>query len=325
MYTKNLLFLFLSLFYAKTLLGQNTDDRHIPNTIVSFVHDNDVFKIKNFTDQNYTFGGFIGYHKYLSSESKLKKLLSFQSNRQYKLIAGITLSQKAFTPGNGSFVSDLIVVDRPFAGLLTINPFVTFVSPKKLIRMELEAGVKGPAAAAGKTQNFVHGLNGSRPVTGWKNQSRNKALLNVYGTLAKPFKINKTIELISVSQVALGNNQTYLQQGLQLRIGRFDQLDNSGLFNTNIGKGSPKGPTEIFGTFHLYGRVTAVDASLSKDGVPSQKILNFRKNHLLAGYEIKYHMFFSNMGFTLAYHKVSPGSNTTDRHSYGSIGISCRW
>lgn len=64
-----------------------------------FQHDNDIFQPGSKTDEFYSFGLIMGYRKLLNEQSKLGDLVFFISDKsQWKMIYGITISQKWYTP-----------------------------------------------------------------------------------------------------------------------------------------------------------------------------------------------------------------------------------
>lgn len=87
-----------------------------------------------------------------------------------------TLGQSVFTPDDIRRI-DLVLDDRPYAGLL-------FLSLGTLVRhslhedaMELTLGVVGPASQAERSQVFVHGMIDNTLPRGWEHQLENELVM----------------------------------------------------------------------------------------------------------------------------------------------------
>ncbi len=308
----------LTAFHNYQLTAQQS-----PKSLVYTSHDNDLLKVKNVTDRYYSFGLFAGFQKVLN-----RRLLRILPTRHFKdpwnkYIGGLVVAIKGYTP-NRDRDRDNSLLDRPFAGTFTIRPYVISVNKNRLIRLDLETGVRGPASQAGKLQNWVHERIGDNRVKGWDNQLDNKILFSFYGLYAKPFLLSKGFEVIPESSIALGNHFTYLQQGIKLRVGLFNDVSNSISYFTHMGGKRFDRHTEIFASFIIYGRLSLLDATLSDLNLISD-LLSVSKDHLVGGFQVKLNFLLNRVGIIIAYNKITPGTNLSDKHSYGSIGLNYRW
>ena len=297
-----------------TMFAQST-----PKSYAFLTHDNDFFNLLNPTDRYYSFGLIGGYQRVLKGDKP--KFLSEPSPT--KLIGGLKLAQKGYTPTRED-AREGQVQERPFAGTLTMSAYLTSVNNKRIFRFDLEVGVRGPAAKAGEVQNWLHSVFGDYYVEGWENQLPNKALFNLYGFYAKPFTLSGNSEIIPESSVALGNHFTYLQQGITFRIGKFNPISYSSYYATHISNQNESKNLEFFGTVTLYGRFTLVNATLSDSYLIDDRPM-ISNESLGAGLELKFHLLFHGTGLTLGYTTLTPETNLSKDHGYGSIGLSYSW
>ena len=119
------------------------------------------------TDDNYTHGMELGWY---IDEGDLDT---------DRLRLGYGISQLIYTP---RFIRDSYhqLYDRPWCGILTIYRETWEKRGKEVVRNRIEAGVLGPAARAGQTQEWFHDLIGAAQPMGWENQLPNEPVLNFY-------------------------------------------------------------------------------------------------------------------------------------------------
>ncbi len=308
----------LTAFHNYQLVAQ-----HSAESLIFLSHDNDFLKIINGTDQYYTFGLIAGYQKALR-----RKRVNFLPTNHFKdpgnkYIGGVVAAIKGYTPNREEDRNNSLP-ERPFAGTFTIRPYLISVNQNRLFRLDFEAGVRGPVSHAGRFQNWVHENIGDDRIEGWDNQLGNKVLINFYGQFVKPFQILRGFEVIPESSIALGNHFSYLQQGMKLRVGLFNNISNSISYFTHMGDKEVDKYTEIFASFTLFGRWSLIDATLSDSNIIDDlPIINH--DHLLGGYQVKLNFLFNRVGIIFAYHKIAHWTNLSDKHSYGHITLNYRW
>lgn len=293
----------------------------IPKSSFKISHDNDALKFKNATDRDYSFGISASYQQTVNPEFvKFLPTRNFKDARN-KYIGGLEVSLKGYTPTKAKHRVDSLD-DRPFAGTLTIAPHLISANSRRLIKVTFETGVRGPAAQAGELQNWVHKVIGDDYVEGWDNQLKNKILVNLYLDYAKSFFIFKYLDLVPESSVALGNHLTYLQQGIRFRMGLFNSIDQSTSYSTDLGISDR---IEVFASFLAYGRIQVVDATWGNEQVLRDDFMIIDKNNLVGGYQAALHFEFYRVGVEVSYHKVTPGSNLSIKHSYGNLTLRYKW
>ena len=110
------------------------------NHSIYLQHDNDIFRLKNKTDQYYSFGILTGYFKTLEKESGLRKVLFFTKNPENeKLILGFEYFLKGYTPEFENNENE--ENKRPFAGTSIIKTTLQSSSKNRLISSSIELGV----------------------------------------------------------------------------------------------------------------------------------------------------------------------------------------
>jgi len=143
----------------------------------------------------------------------------------------LKFGQSMFTPSDSSR-TDLILDDRPYAGLLYVG--MSWNRRKHLPLRNLEVldtrettlGVMGPLAMAKPTQDFIHKLTGTERFNGWENQLRNEPVFQ----MALDRKYKKFQGMGAVQQgfsgdyirslgLQLGNIETSGSMGIEGRIG----------------------------------------------------------------------------------------------------------
>jgi lipid A 3-O-deacylase len=149
----------------------------------------------------------------------------------------VTLGQSMYTPQD-RLRRDVIAGDRPYAGWLYLGlgynarktvppPSLTGKLEVELDRMdtvEVNIGMVGPAALAKQTQDFVHDLRGLGRFYGWDNQLHNELGLQLVAE--RKYKLSKPnpgsfihFDAISHYGASLGNVRTYINAGMEFRIG----------------------------------------------------------------------------------------------------------
>lgn len=199
--------------------------------------ENDLF---NGTDSNYTNGAKLSIispdlspHAH---DGKLpRRVLEFihdipfieKSTPNYTHQVEFAVGQNMYTPSDtGKF--ELIENDRPYGGWTYISTsyhrkneardFMSFMDT-----VEIQLGIVGPESYAEETQKLVHELRDLDQPNGWNNQLKNEPGLAVaferkwlfHPVLTDAFGYSA----ITHTGAALGNVYTYLNAGVELRLG----------------------------------------------------------------------------------------------------------
>ena len=285
--------------------------------LAHFINDNDAFKFQNGTDKYYSYGLFFKFQIEQLQQTKLSRYLPIDHNSETKYFIASELYLKGFTPEHN--LDSLVPGSRPFAGILALRGQMHAVNSARYVRIAVELGVRGPASGAEFIQNEWHRIADKPLFPGWKHQLPNQILANVYGTIAFPFRLTRHMELLSESELALGNHNAYFQQGLIMRIGFFHNIASSSYYKAH---GSASGKKEIYATTRVFFRGVIGDATLSESDSRNIGLIQFDRDDHISGFEVKLHLQSVRYGLQLGYAKRSSDSNFTVRHSYGTIGFS---
>lgn len=136
---------------------------------------------------------------------------------------GLSLGQKMFTPGDTA-TRALVVDDRPYAGWLYGS--VAFISKTetRLVTVETQLGMIGPASLAEDAQKLVHELRGFDVPQGWDNQLENEpGAALIYERRDRRLRSENVsglgYDFITHGGGAVGNVFTYVNAGAELRAG----------------------------------------------------------------------------------------------------------
>ena len=150
-----------------------------------------------------------------------------KSSENYTHKAEFAIGQNMYTPSDISR-SDLITDDRPYAGWsyfsLAYHRKNEFSAQLDFLdTVEVQIGIVGPQSYAEETQKFVHDLRRLQRPNGWDHQIKNEPGVNLvferkwlfYSTRSNPVNI----DVITHAGASLGNVSTYLNAGLEVRLG----------------------------------------------------------------------------------------------------------
>lgn len=137
----------------------------------------------------------------------------------------VSFGQNMYTPTDRTR-RDVIHDDRPYAGWLYLGFAYNARTDKEMDTVEIDVGVVGPASLARQSQNFIHDLRGIDRFEGWDNQLHNE--LGVQIVKERKVKVFQHIErdgpqvdAITHYGYSLGNVKTYLNAGIEVRLGTF--------------------------------------------------------------------------------------------------------
>lgn len=161
----------------------------------------------------------------------------------------VNFGQAMYTPGN-PFRQDLIVNDRPYAGLIyvgiALNQRHTLQNSEFEVfdSREITLGAIGPLSFARETQNFVHDIFSDNRFLGWDNQLSNEPAFGL--SIEKKFKKFKgteaitpgfTYDIINAIGLQLGNIETSANYQIEGRVG-WNLPNNFGSFAIRSGEES---------------------------------------------------------------------------------------
>ncbi len=242
------------------------------------------------TDNQYTEGinleiGSPGLRKFPLSKLLLNPLPNV------KVQYGIGIEQAGYTPNNLENY-EVNLKDRPFAGTLFLNTFLTSIdsSNKQRFSSMLTTGVIGPAAMGKELQVGVHAMLGQVQPPGWANQISNDIILNYQVGYEKQVVAADGIFLLSAGVWSrFGTLSDKLSPGLLVMLGSFDSPFTGTRSKKNV-------------RFYLYDRpgvdFVGYDATL-QGGAFSTSPYTLQSN------EISRSVLRNISGFTFTYRSVS--------------------
>ncbi len=202
----------------------------------SLYFENDLF---SGTDQNYSNGVKVSFispdlSPHAESGKLPRKLLEAihqipfigESGPQFTHKIEFSIGQNIYTPNDIS-KHELISEDRPYAGWLYAS---TSYHRKNIVNnvaefmdtVEVQFGMVGPASLGEDTQKFVHKVFDRPHPNGWNNQLDNEPGLVIAFErkwLLHPGLSGIGYDVITHLGGAVGNVHTYLNSGLEIRLG----------------------------------------------------------------------------------------------------------
>lgn len=202
--------------------------------VYNFYYENDLF---SGTDNNYTSGAKFSWisanledyihdpclPKWVRQLNRISEMIQpgvFDSRNMV-----VSIGQEMYTPTDKTR-RDLITDDRPYAGWLYLGLAYNARNDTDMEVTEIDIGMVGPASLARQSQNFIHRIRGIDRFQGWDNQLNNE--LGIQFVKERKTKIFNwassgwpKVDAISHYGFALGNVNTYLNGGLEIRFGSF--------------------------------------------------------------------------------------------------------
>ena len=228
---------------------------------LSLTAENDVFA-KNNTDHNYSHGSKITYSSdYVPTLFGLyefsDKFLVGESNK-----FDFTIGQYMYTPDDIN-ATELIVDDRPYAGVLYGEFAYMKYDHLQLSRLGYMIGVVGPASYAQETQTWIHEMTDSDIAQGWDNQLNNELLLDVSYQYKLRLLKERYGDIIGHCGGAVGTAHTYANGGLEMRLG-YNVPDD---FGRALAEPLPRLKKSVFSLYTMAGiDARAVAWNITLDG-----------------------------------------------------------
>lgn len=137
----------------------------------------------------------------------------------------ISLGQSIYTPTD-QYRRDLITDDRPYAGWLYMAFAYNARNDRTMDTVEIDVGMVGPASLARQTQNAIHDWRDIDRFNGWDNQLKNE--LGIQFVQERKDKVlvisnagGPKFDAITHYGFSVGNVKTYLNAGVEVRLGTF--------------------------------------------------------------------------------------------------------
>ncbi len=292
--------------------------RSIPNDkgYFRFHYDNDFFA-RAITDRYYTQGYSFEAGSPVFEKNPLSKiLLRFKGSKPNY---GLAFEHFGFTP-TSIRSNQILVGDRPFAGVILLKSFATSVDTlhKQRLSSVLSTGMIGPAAFAGRMQATIHGWTGDADPQGWQYQIRNDVAINYELNHERQLlEVPNIVSIHSNAQLRLGTLSDKLLAGFTVALGRFDSPLTSSFQRSGRNF-----------QFYLYsqslGAVVGYDASLQGG------LFNRNSPYTLNASELNRFTFQTNYGIVVSFWKIyaeyyrtylSKEFKTGHEHSWGGVKL----
>ena len=199
-------------------------------SVYNFYLENDLF---NNTDRDYTSGFKVSWvspnladythdphlPQWVRNINQL--LVRIQPGQYESRNLVVTAGQAIYTPYDWTATA-VIPNDRPYAGWLYLGLGYNGRTQWEMDTVEVNVGMVGPAALARQTQHVVHAIRHIDQFKGWQNQLHNE--LGVQLVAERKRRVwsgGQTLKWDAITHygTSLGNVQTYLNTGIELRIG----------------------------------------------------------------------------------------------------------
>jgi hypothetical protein len=247
-----------------------------------------------------------------------------------------TIGQEIYTPGDPAR-KDLIRGDRPYAGWLYLGLGYNERRGNRadktdsLDSIELRLGMIGPASLARESQNLIHDLRSFPRFQGWDNQLRNEPGLQAIWEHKAKRKIGdaNSADVIGHAGASVGNVATYLNAGVELRLG-VDLPQDFGSSplrpaGNNTSPGTWAGADRKAWRAHFFAALDAraVARDIFLDGNTFVHSHRVHKRPLVADFAVGVAAFAHGWKFAFArVFRSSEFDGQDSRHSYGSFTVS---
>lgn len=267
----------------------------------------------------------------------------------------VKFGQSIFTPKDPAR-TDLILDDRPYAGLLYVGmswnrrKHEPQSNSEILDTREITLGVIGPLALAEQAQNLVHDVIGAEKFQGWGNQLKNEPALQL--AMDRKFRAYRgtgaiqpgfSADSIRSIGLRLGNIETSASVGIEGRIGwnlpndfgtypirpgAENRPPSAGSINGGAGDAAltanrPRAGVHLFGT--LETKLVAHDFSLDGNLFRSSHSVTRRPWVAQAAVGVSAQGLVAGHGLKLAVMRVYRTQEFEEqgpRHAYGSVALS---
>ncbi|MPR32728.1 lipid A deacylase LpxR family protein [Salmonirosea aquatica] len=299
-------------------IDQTADFRFLPNDkgYFRFHYDNDFFAMAK-TDYYYTQGYSFEVGSPVFRKNPLSKiLLRFKESEP---TYGLAFEHFGFTP-TSIRSNEILVGDRPFAGVILLKSFATSVDKvhKQRLSSVLSTGMIGPAAFAGRMQATIHHWSGDVDPQGWQYQIRNDVAINYELNHERQLlEVPHIVSIHSNAQLRLGTLSDKVQAGFTLTLGRFDSPLTSSIQRSGH-------------NFQLYLYSQSLGASVGYDATLQGGLFNQNSPYTLKASELNRFTFQNNYGVVVQFWKIyaeyyrtylSREFKTGREHSWGGVKL----
>ena len=190
--------------------------------------DNDFLVVSTSSDKYYTYGVNASFRWRRDKPNFISKLFSNKTG----YFESLGFNMEAYTP---DYQSSRNETKRPYAGWSYFEFQSTYGFKNSFLCLGMDIGILGPDSQAGALQNWFHGhVTGDKVLDGWKHQINNQLGVNIRGLYAISLHQNKIIDIYGSTDMSLGNVFTYIKPGINFRLGKFNKLSSSAVYQNAI-------------------------------------------------------------------------------------------
>lgn len=296
------------------------------NEEIQIQTDNDILTFKRkIADRYYSFGVHFDYRKLVQNESKLFQFADKHKKDIQKVIVnwhagieGYTSDKNRDKQENGVFVA----FDRPYAGWLFLENTISAVNTKSIFYVKTTLGVLGPASGAEKAQDNFHNLINSPKFEEWDNQIQNEVAGNLEASFNFPIIKLKIFDIHSQTSASLGTQATFFTQGFMARFGKFNSIDNTVFYHTNLTHTDTPSESEYFLDFGAHLVTWGYKATIQGRFFGENENMNTSGMNRV-NVDVSAAINFSRRKFTAFFrHHLITAETSRGRHFYyGSLGF----
>lgn len=271
-------------------------------------NDNDAYTLNLTRDSYYSNGVGLRFRILIDTTTSQKKIRSYD------------LNHRIFTPRR-LWWREMEELDRPYAGQISASVSNEYYKKdESYIKVKGELGWMGPGTKTDEVQYHWHKTFGMQLPFAWQYQINDGPIINAYGTYAKTLAGAKGIDLITESNLALGNTFTHLRQEFMIRLGKLKSIFNSTQYNGVLGIEN-KGPKNHEFFFFISPGVEYVAYNATIEGNPLGKESIYTEERVPWVYQTRAGIMASwtKFDFALLYYRRT--KETTESVFHKFIGI----
>ena len=277
-------------------------------------NENDAYTLNLTRDSYYSNGVALRFRLLTDTTAKWKKIRSYD------------LNHRIFTPRR-LWWTEMEELDRPYAGQISAsisNEY--YYKSASYLKVKAEFGWMGPATKTDELQYHWHKAFGMQLPFAWQYQINDGPIINTYGTYANTLTTSKGVDLVSESNLALGNTFTHVRQEFMLRIGKLRSLFNSTQLNGVLGIEN-KGPGlhELY--FFISPGVEYVAYNATIEGNPIGKESEYTEERVPWVYQTRAGIMASwtKFDFALLYYRRTKETTESVFHKFVGIRMNQRF
>lgn len=338
--------LILMLFFLPRPSLAGDEEARRSDTLTLYL-ENDLFGFDN-KDRYYTHGTKLSwisrdlsdYRDIMIAPSWMHRFIErmpFINNPDRRRTVSVSLGQNIYTPEDKER-SDLILDDRPYAGITYLGLGLHSKSRQQMDTLEFDFGIVGRHSYAEDCQEAIHNRIGSVDPKGWAHQLHDEPVFNLY--FERKWRVLQTrssgglgFDCIPHMGIAAGNVYTGINLGGQVRFG-WNIPNDFGTYLIRPGSDS-SAPVDdadprFFRPFHRFGihlflafNGNAVARNIFLDGNTLRESHSVDKKPFVADLIGGIGMIIHRFKITYSYvHRTKEFETQKDEQNFGAISVS---